>query len=67
MAIWGLRPDWDVSISTERKLATIRAAMDSLVTVDELREALENVKPLTASGYRRTKNAKMESADAVAF
>jgi adenine-specific DNA methylase len=67
MAIWELRSDWDDSLSTERKLATIRAAMDSLVKIDELREALEKVKLVTASGSRRTKNSKVETADAVAF
>lgn len=36
MAIWHLRPTWDTSWPTVQKMATIRAAMDSLATVDEV-------------------------------
>ncbi|WP_295428628.1 DNA methylase [uncultured Thiodictyon sp.] len=36
MAIWGLRPEWVPSWSTAKKLATIRAAMDALATVEEV-------------------------------
>jgi hypothetical protein len=67
MAIWGLRPDWDDSLNTGRKLEIIQAAMNAIATVDQLRDALEQVKPATAVGSRTKNSEYTEPADAVAF
>ncbi|MHB1532902.1 DUF1156 domain-containing protein [Acidithiobacillus sp.] len=68
MAIWGLRPDWDPSWPTAKKLATIRAAMDALATVDGALEALARVKSAAPNtGTHVPNNENREQANAVAF
>jgi adenine-specific DNA methylase len=67
MAIWRLRPDWDASRSTAVKLEAIRQAMDGLAKVDEVRAALEGVKPVTAASVRVHNKQNREQANAVAF
>jgi hypothetical protein len=51
MAIWNLRPRWEVNKLTEQKLANIKAAMDSIATVDELRAHLESACALQGLGH----------------
>ena len=68
MAIWSLRRKWDVTRTTATKLAAIRAAMDALAIVDEVRVALDCAKTRSASGGALALNKKgREQADAVAF
>lgn len=67
MAIWRLRPEWDAARPTAAKLATIRATMDTLATVDEVRDALEGVKEVTATSAQARNKENREQADAVAF
>jgi hypothetical protein len=69
MAIWQLRPTWDASLPTEKKLATFREAMDALATVEQVLERLQRVKMphvATIGGLFATPREK-ELADAVAF
>lgn len=69
MAIWNLRPLWSTSQPTKRKLAIIRAAMDSIATVDDVKAHLERVpvpQPVMKRGLFAHQEAK-ELLDAVAF
>lgn len=67
MAIWGLRAEWDATRPTAVKLESIRVAMDALATVEEVRAALEEAKPVTAKSVRAQNNENREQANAVAF
>ncbi|SFH58667.1 Adenine-specific DNA methylase, contains a Zn-ribbon domain [Nitrosospira sp. Nsp14] len=67
MAIWGLRPEWDVTQPTAVKLEAIRAAMDALATMDEVRAALDKEKAITAMGIKVQNKENAEQAHAVAF
>jgi hypothetical protein len=65
MAIWGLRPEWDVMQPTAVKLEAIRVAMDAIATVNEVRVALDREKAITAMGSRVKNKENLEHA--VAF
>ena len=69
MAIWNLRSSWDVNQSTDKKLAVIRATMDAITTVDEVKIVLDGVaisQPVIENGlFARTKIR--EPLDAVTF
>lgn len=67
MAIWGLRPTWNAARPTAAKLATIRAAMDTLAIVEDVRKALDRVKLVSAPGVCTHNDEDREEADAVAF
>jgi hypothetical protein len=68
MAIWQLRPSWDATLPTEKKLAIFQNAMDALATVEQVSEQLRSVKvPLAAIGGLFTVQEEGELADAVAF
>lgn len=68
MAIWGLRPAWNPSWPTAQKLATIRAAMDALATVDEVCALLQGLKPAASDTGERISGIDTRIlADAVAF
>jgi hypothetical protein len=43
MAIWNLRPTWDPAQSAEKKLAIVRANMDAIAIVDDVKAHLEGV------------------------
>lgn len=69
MAVWNLSPQWDASQPTEKKLAIIRAAMDAIATVDDVKVCLEGApvpQPAIRSGLFAQPEAK-ELLDAVAF
>jgi hypothetical protein len=68
MAIWRLRPSWDATLPTEKKLAILRDAMDALATVEQVSEHLRSVKaPVAAIGGLFATQEERELADAVAF
>lgn len=69
MAIWNLRPLWDGSKPTERKLEIIRAAMDDIATVDDVKTLIEGahaLQPATESGLV-AEQEQQEQLDAVTF
>jgi len=69
MAIWNLRTLWSASQPTEKKLAIIRAAMDAIATVDDVKACLEGApvpQPAIKSGLFAQQEVK-ELLDAVAF
>lgn len=69
MAVWNLRPLWDASHPTEKKLAIIRAAMDAVATVDDVKACLEGApapQPAIESGLFARQKAR-ETLDAVTF
>lgn len=69
MAIWNLRPLWDASHPTEKKLAIIRAAMDAIATVDDVKACLEGApvpQPAIEGGLFAPQEAR-EPLDAVTF
>jgi len=69
MAIWNLSPQWNVRQPTGKKLAIIRAAMDAIATVDDVKVCLERTpvpQPTIKSGLFAQPEAK-ELFDAVAF
>lgn len=69
MAIWNLRPLWDTRQPTEKKLAIIRAAMDDIATVDDVKTRLEGVRTPQSppAGGLFAKQEQQESLDAVTF
>jgi hypothetical protein len=68
MAIWRLRPSWDVTLPAEEKLEIIRKAMNALATVENVTKRLEGVKvPQFAMIGLFAEPADRELADAVAF
>lgn len=69
MAIWQLRPSWDVSWPTERKLEIFRKAMDALATVETVAKRLESAKvpQVATTGGLFAQEEERELADAVAF
>lgn len=68
MAIWNLRPLWDACQPTEKKLAIIRAAMDDIATVDDVKTHLEGASaPEPAAGGLFAKQEQQEQLDAVTF
>jgi len=44
MAIWQLRPSWDATLPTEKKLEIFRKGMDALATVESVTKLLGRVK-----------------------
>lgn len=68
MAIWKLRPSWDATRPTDRKLETLKRMMDSLATVDGVQKRLEGIKaPAPRMTDLFAEGEDMEMADAVAF
>lgn len=69
MAIWNLRPLWDAHQPTEKKLAIIRAAMDAIATVDDVKACLEGalVPQLAIEGGLFARQEAREPLDAVTF
>lgn len=68
MAIWKLRPGWDITRPTAAKLATIGAAMDALATVEKVQEALASTRPAPgAVGAAPAPGPSTEQADAPAL
>lgn len=67
MAIWRLRPGWDASVATTRKMNIIRTAMDTLATVDQVHEALEGARAKTACDACKPQKNNKEAIDAIAF
>lgn len=69
MAIWNLRPLWDAGQPTEKKLAIIRAAMDAIATLDDVKTNLEGTpapQPAIEDGLFAQQEAR-EPLDAVTF
>jgi hypothetical protein len=69
VAIWNLRPTWKSGLSTERKLAIFREAMDAIATLDDVKARIQNVTaatPATASDLFAQPETR-EAIDAVAF
>lgn len=69
MAIWNLRPLWDAGQPTEKKLAIIRAAMDAIATLDDVKANLEGTptpQPTIEDGLFAQQEAR-EPLDAVTF
>lgn len=69
MAVWNLRPLWDASHPTEKKLAIIRAAMDAIASVGDVMACLEGVpvpQPVI-EGALFTRHEAKELLDAVTF
>lgn len=52
MAITNLRADWDVFLPTSAKLDAIKAAMDAIALLDDVRAALEEPAPTTVLALR---------------
>jgi len=67
MAIWHLRPSWDVSVATTRKMNLIKTAMDTLATVDQVHEALESARAKTTRDVSNLQKIDKETIDAIAF
>ncbi|MCX7257024.1 MAG: hypothetical protein NTZ64_09870 [Polaromonas sp.] len=67
MAIWNLRPSWESYAPTTAKMNAIKAAMNALATVDQVREALENSRPGTAPGASSHPKNNPETRHAAAF
>lgn len=69
MAIWQLRPSWDATWPTEKKLEIFRKAMDSLATVEAVAKRLEGAKvpQFAMTGGLFAQEEERELADAVAF
>lgn len=69
MAIWNLRPLWDATHPAGKKLAIIRAAMDAIATLDDVRACLEGMpvpQPATTGSLFARQEAR-ELVDAVTF
>ena len=69
MAIWNLRPLWDAGQPTEKKLAIIRAAMDAIATLNDVKANLEGTpapQPTIEDGLFAQQEAR-EPLDAVTF
>lgn len=69
MAIWNLRPLWDIHQPTQKKLALIRAAMDAIATVNEVKTNLQGAsapQPAVAVGLFARQEAR-EQLDAITF
>lgn len=68
MVVRNLRPQWDSAQRTMTKLSAIRAAMDAIATVDEVRKALDgwNAEAATAAG-RSSQEGNRTQANAVTF
>ena len=69
MAIWRLRPVWDATLPTEKKLSAFRDAMDAIATVDDAVAHLEGteVPRFVMIGGLFTEPKERKLADAVAF
>ncbi len=70
MAVWKLRPVWEPAVSMEQKLSRVRDAMDSIGTIDHLRNALVSapaIAPEFAPGSLFASGNPTEMLDAVAF
>lgn len=52
MAIANLRADWDVSLTTGEKLNAIKAAMNAIALLDDVRAGLEETAPTTSHTSR---------------
>lgn len=69
MAIWSLRPLWDARQPTEKKLAIIRVAMDTIATLDDVKTHLEGapaLQPAIGCGLFARQESR-EPLDAVTF
>jgi hypothetical protein len=68
MAIWRLRPSWDATLPTGRKLTICRKAMDALASVASVTEHLGAMPPADAFvGGLFAKAEGREAADATSF
>jgi len=69
MAIWRLRPSWDATWPTQKKLELFRKAMDALATVDAVAKRLEDARipEFAMTGGLFAQEEERELADAVAF
>jgi len=69
MAIWQMRPSWDATLPTEKKLAIFRDAMNAIATVEKVTKRLEGVKvcQFAMIGGLFAEPEERELADAVAF
>jgi hypothetical protein len=69
MTIWNLRPSWDASWPTQKKLEIFRKAMDALATVETVAKRLEGAKipEFAMTGGLFAQEEERELADAVAF
>lgn len=69
MAIWNLRPLWDVRQLTEKKLAIIRTAMDTIATLGEVMTHLKvaSAPQRGAEGGLLAHRQAKEQFDAVSF
>lgn len=69
MVVWNLRPFWDASQPTEKKLAIIRAAMDTIATVEDVTACLEGAPTpqLAIEGGLFARQEARELLDAVTF
>jgi hypothetical protein len=69
MAIWQLRPSWNLALPTEEKLAVFRKTMNALATLENVTQGLARLKvPRYAMiGDLFAEQQAKELADAVAF
>jgi hypothetical protein len=69
MAIWQLRPSWNVRLSSEKKLGLFRSAMNSIATVESIIKQMEGMKRprMPIVGGLFAEQEQRELADAVAF
>ena len=69
MAIWQLRPSWDWTLPTAKKLSTFREAMDALGNVEDVKIGLEGTRaqePALPGGLFAQEETR-DFVDAVAF
>lgn len=65
MAVVNLRTTWDVATSTAEKLASIKAVMDEIALVEDVKAGLEEVRPApaaTAQGYIEQQSLEIHDA-----